>query len=39
MTTLIEQIVKPCGYTSDDAGVFGGCIIGAGLVGAAVRAL
>jgi len=36
LSTLIEQIVRPCGYTSDDAGYFGAVIIGAGLVGAGI---
>lgn len=34
-STLVDQIVKPCGY-GDDAGLFGAAIIGAGLVGCVV---
>jgi FLVCR family MFS transporter 7 len=34
LTTVIEQIVAPSGYTSDDAGTFGALIIGCGLVSA-----
>eukprot|EP00898_Chlorokybus_atmophyticus_P006274 jgi/Chlat1/6648/Chrsp49S06146 len=34
LTTLLEQIVKPYGYSSDDAGLFGGAIILGGLFGA-----
>ncbi|KAA0175467.1 hypothetical protein FNF27_03167 [Cafeteria roenbergensis] len=34
--TLVAQIVEPCGYNSDDAGIFGGALIGAGLLGAGV---
>lgn len=36
LSTLIEQLVKPSGYTKDDAGIFGALIIGAGLVGAGI---
>ena len=36
VTTLIEQLVRPAGYDKDDAGLFGGLIIGCGLLGAAV---
>lgn len=36
MTTLLEQIVKPHQYTTDQAGILGAIIIGAGLVGAGV---
>ncbi len=36
VTTVIEQLVRPCGYTSDDAGLFGALIIGGGLLGAAI---
>lgn len=35
LMTLIEQIVDPYGYSSDDAGVFGALLIVCGLVGAA----
>jgi len=33
LTTLIEQLIQPCGYDSDDAGLFGALIIGCGLLG------
>lgn len=33
--TLIAQLVQPCGYDANDAGAFGGILIGSGLVGAA----
>jgi MFS family permease len=36
VTTLIEQLVKPAGYSKDDAGNFGALLIGCGLGGAAV---
>ena len=36
LMTLIEQIVDPYGYSSDDAGLFGALLIVFGLVGAAV---
>lgn len=36
LSTLIEQFVKPCGYSSDEAGYFGGLIIGFGLLGAGI---
>lgn len=36
VTTLIGQLVRPAGYTKDDAGNFGALLIGCGLVGAAV---
>jgi len=32
--TLMAQVVAPCGYDSDDAGIFGAILIVAGLVGA-----
>ncbi len=35
-TTVIESFVRPCGYTSDDAGLFGALIIGGGFLGAAL---
>ncbi|CAF1291911.1 unnamed protein product [Didymodactylos carnosus] len=34
ITTLLEQIIEPCGYTSNDAGVFGAIIVVVGLIGA-----
>jgi MFS transporter, FLVCR family, MFS-domain-containing protein 7 len=34
LTTLLEQLIKPSGYTSDDAGIFGATIIVAGLFNA-----
>lgn len=36
LTTLIEQLVAPAGYSKDDAGLFGALLIGCGLVGAAI---
>ncbi|KJE90576.1 hypothetical protein CAOG_01874 [Capsaspora owczarzaki ATCC 30864] len=36
LSTLLEQIVHPQGYTDDDAGIFGAALIGAGLVGAGI---
>lgn len=36
--TLVAQLVRPYGYGSDDAGIFGGVVIVAGLVGSAVVA-
>jgi len=36
VTTLISQIVAPCGYSKDDAGTFGGLLVGCGLLGAGV---
>ena len=36
LSTLIQEFVTPAGYSSDDAGIFGGLIIGGGLVGAAI---
>ena len=33
--TLVEQMVKPAGYGSSDAGMFSGVVIGAGLLSAA----
>ena len=36
LSTVIEQFVSPSGYSSDDAGLFGGAIIGGGLVGAGI---
>jgi len=34
IVTLIDQIVKACGYSEHDAGMFGAMIIGFGLLGA-----
>lgn len=39
LLTVIEQLVKPAGYTSGNAGMFGGVLIGTGLVGAAVTSV
>ena len=36
VTTLVEQLVKPAGYTKDDAGTFGALLIGFGLIGAGI---
>lgn len=36
---VIEQLVKPAGYTPGNAGMFGGVLIGTGLVGAALAAV
>eukprot|EP00735_Rhodelphis_limneticus_P012634 TRINITY_DN5950_c0_g1::TRINITY_DN5950_c0_g1_i1::g.9952::m.9952 TRINITY_DN5950_c0_g1::TRINITY_DN5950_c0_g1_i1::g.9952 ORF type:complete len:434 (+),score=78.02,sp/Q28FF3/MFS7A_XENTR/38.46/4e-92,MFS_1/PF07690.11/3.6e-31,MFS_1/PF07690.11/1.9e+03,MFS_2/PF13347.1/4.3e-07,MFS_2/PF13347.1/4.6e+02,Nodulin-like/PF06813.8/0.00011,Nodulin-like/PF06813.8/3.9,OATP/PF03137.15/19,OATP/PF03137.15/0.0023,SPC25/PF06703.6/0.063,NADH_oxidored/PF08040.6/15,NADH_oxidored/PF08040.6/30 TRINITY_DN5950_c0_g1_i1:108-1409( len=36
LTTLLQQIIEPHGYSEDDAGTFGAIVIGAGLVGAAI---
>ena len=36
LLTLVEQLLKPAGYTSDDAGLFGAVLIGVGTVGAGV---
>ena len=36
LMTVIQQIINPAGYSSDDAGSFGGILIGAGLVGAMI---
>lgn len=36
LLTVIEQLLRPCGYGSTTAGACGGAVIGAGLVGAAV---
>jgi len=36
LMTVIQQIIDPAGYTSDDAGSFGGILIGSGLVGAMI---
>jgi FLVCR family MFS transporter 7 len=36
MTTVIEQLTNPFGATSDDASLFGGVMIGVGLVGAGI---
>jgi len=36
LMTVIQQVIHPCGYTSDDAGMLGGILIGSGLVGAMV---
>lgn len=36
--TVVAQLVRPCGYTSSDAGVFGGVVLGAGILSAAVVA-
>jgi MFS family permease len=35
MLTVINQLVSPTGYSSDDAGVFGATLIGCGVLGAA----
>eukprot|EP00455_Lapot_gusevi_P011371 TRINITY_DN15239_c0_g1_i2.p1 TRINITY_DN15239_c0_g1~~TRINITY_DN15239_c0_g1_i2.p1 ORF type:complete len:513 (-),score=101.85 TRINITY_DN15239_c0_g1_i2:131-1582(-) len=37
-TTVIEQLIKPAGYTSSDAGLFGGLVIGGGFLGSAIVA-
>lgn len=34
LTSLLEQIIKPSGYSSDDAGIFGAIVIIAGLLNA-----
>lgn len=34
--TVIAQLIAPCGYTSTQAGMLSGIIIGSGLFGAAV---
>ena len=36
LMTVIQQIISPAGYSSDDAGSFGGILIGSGLVGAMI---
>lgn len=36
LTTLIFSFVQPCGYSEDDASLFGGLIIGCGLLGCAI---
>lgn len=36
LLTLLEQILKPCGYNSDTAGIAGGALLGAGLVAAVI---
>ncbi|CAF1548078.1 unnamed protein product [Didymodactylos carnosus] len=36
ITTLLEEIIRPCGYTTSDAGIFGAIIIVAGLIGAGI---
>jgi hypothetical protein len=36
ISTLIEQMVEPSGYTEDDAGIFGALLIGGGLIGAGI---
>jgi MFS family permease len=36
VVTLIAQIVQPCGYGSDEAGIFGGVLVLSGLVGAGI---
>jgi FLVCR family MFS transporter 7 len=36
ISSLMNQIVVPYGYSDDDAGIFGSCMIGAGLFGAAL---
>mmetsp|Transcript_65362 Transcript_65362/g.58651 ORF Transcript_65362/g.58651 Transcript_65362/m.58651 type:complete len:214 (+) Transcript_65362:2-643(+) len=36
MTTLINQYTALFGYDTDDAGIFGACLIGGGLIGAFV---
>lgn len=38
LMTVILQIIKPAGYTSDDAGIFGATLIGCGLLGATIAA-
>lgn len=38
ITTLLSQILRPIGYTDDQAGLFGALIVGVGLVGAIVVA-
>jgi sugar porter (SP) family MFS transporter len=35
MLTLVNQLVRPAGYSSDDAGLFGATLIGCGVLGAA----
>jgi MFS family permease len=34
ITTLLEQLIKPSGYSSQDAGIFGATVIAAGLLNA-----
>ncbi|GMH75246.1 hypothetical protein TL16_g06696 [Triparma laevis f. inornata] len=34
LLTVVNNILKPCGYTEDDAGGFAAALIGAGLLGA-----
>ncbi|OZJ03483.1 hypothetical protein BZG36_04020 [Bifiguratus adelaidae] len=36
MSTLLNQMVTPYGYSNDEAGIFGVCLVIAGLVGAAI---
>jgi len=36
VTTLVEQLVRPSGYSKDDAGTLGAVLIGAGLLAAGV---
>eukprot|EP00026_Physarum_polycephalum_P003852 Phypoly_transcript_03868.p1 GENE.Phypoly_transcript_03868~~Phypoly_transcript_03868.p1 ORF type:complete len:573 (+),score=108.65 Phypoly_transcript_03868:219-1937(+) len=36
VSTLIDQVVHPLGYSEDDSSLFGGLLIGLGLVGAAI---
>jgi len=36
VTTWVEQIIEPRGFTVDDAGILGGLMLGAGVVGAVV---
>jgi FLVCR family MFS transporter 7 len=34
LLTLLQQLISPCGYSDDTAGLAGGALLGAGLVGA-----
>lgn len=36
IVTLLDQFLKPCGYTSDDSGNIGAVLVGSGIVGAAI---
>ena len=36
LMTVIQQVITPAGYSSDDAGTLGGILIGSGLVGAMI---
>ncbi|GBG25455.1 Feline leukemia virus subgroup C receptor-related protein 1 [Hondaea fermentalgiana] len=39
LTTLVEQFVNKSGYTSDDAGLFSGLLIGTGIISAIIIGL